>query len=101
MNELLFINFSLIRGESHINFRTHCVALCHNDANKMTLHPLHMRHSQIFDKIDSFLKPVLNIFILRNLILGWGRWLLTRGLVFCIKSIDLGELLIVVESSIH
>ena len=31
-----------------------------------------MPHSLIFDKIDSFLKPFLNISILRNLILGWG-----------------------------
>ena len=52
-----------------------------------------MRDSQIF--VDSFLKLVLNIFILPNLILGWGRWLLRRSLVFCIKSKDLGELLIV------
>ena len=29
-----------------------------------------MRDSQIFGNIDSFLKPVLNIFILRNLVLG-------------------------------
>ena len=42
----------------------------YNDANKMTLHPCHMRHSPIFDKIDSFLKPVLSIFILCNFILG-------------------------------
>ena len=31
-----------------------------------------MRHSQSFDKIDSFLKSVLNILIIRNLIVGWG-----------------------------
>ena len=31
-----------------------------------------MRHSQNVHKIDSFLKPVLNIFILRNLIVGRG-----------------------------
>ena len=29
-----------------------------------------MRHSQIFDKTNSFLKTILNIFILRNLIHG-------------------------------
>ena len=34
--------------------------------------PSHMRHSQSFDKIDSFLKSVLNILIIRNLIVGWG-----------------------------
>ena len=32
-----------------------------------------LRHSQNFDKIDSFLKSFLNIFIFRNLIVGWGR----------------------------
>ena len=31
-----------------------------------------MRHSQNFDKIDSLLKPVLNIYVLGNLIVGWG-----------------------------
>ena len=60
----------------------------------MTPTPCHRHHPQIFDKIDSFLKPVLSIFILCNLILGWGRWLLRRQLEFCIKSIDLRELLI-------
>ena len=29
-----------------------------------------MRHSQNFDKIDSLLKPVLNIYVLGNLIVG-------------------------------
>ena len=53
-----------------------------------------MRHSQSFDKIDSFLKPVLNIFILRNLFVGWGRGSSKSGPVFCIKSIDLGDMLI-------
>ena len=44
-----------------------------NDANKMTPPtPCHICHSQIFDKIDSFVKPVLNIFIFRNLTVGWG-----------------------------
>ena len=32
-----------------------------------------MWHSLNYDKIDSFLKPVLNIFILGNLIEGWGK----------------------------
>ena len=31
-----------------------------------------MRHLKNFDKIDSFPKPVLNIFILGNLIVVWG-----------------------------
>ena len=60
-----------------------------------------MHHSQIFDKIDSFRKPVLNIIILRNLILEWKRSLLRRELVSYIKSIDLGELLVAADSVIY
>ena len=36
----------------------------------------HMCHSQNFDIIDSFLNPVLNICILSNLIVGWGKWVI-------------------------
>ena len=50
-----------------------------------------MCSSQNFDKIDSFVKSVLNIFIFRNLIVGWVRGLL----VLWIKSIDSGEVVIV------
>ena len=50
-----------------------------------------MRHSWNFDKIESFLKPVFKTFILHNLIIGWEQDVAKRGLVFCIKSIDLGE----------
>ena len=99
-----------------LNFRFYCkktvnkgwityrfsYALRHDDANKMNPTHCHMRHSQIFDKIDR------NIFVLRNLILGWGRLvrlararLVKARLVFSIKSIDLGELLIVEGSRIH
>ena len=60
-----------------------------------------MRQSQNFDKIDSFLKPVLNILILRKLIVGWAEGVFKRGLVFCIKSIDLEKMLIVGGSRIH
>ena len=42
-----------------------------------------------------FLKPVLNMYVLLNSIVWWGRGVLKRGLVFCIKSIDLGDVLIV------
>ena len=38
-----------------------------------------MRHYQSFDKIDGFLKPVLNILILRNLIVGWGEGVIKEG----------------------
>ena len=60
--------------------------------------PCHMRHSQNLGKIDSFLKPVLNTFIFCILIVGWGRGLLKRGLVFVS---DLGDVLIVGRSIIH
>ena len=63
-----------VRGESHIDF-------CQN--------------------WQSFLKPVLNIFIFRNFILGWGEVVTKERMVFCIKSIDLWELLIVGGSKIH
>ena len=39
----------------------------------------HMHHSQSFDKIDSFLKPVLNILILCNLIVVWGEGVNKEG----------------------
>ena len=48
-----------------------------------------MRHSKNLDKIDSFLKPVLNVIIFHNLIVGWVTGLLKRGLVLPIKSLDL------------
>ena len=48
-----------------------------------------MRHYQSFDKIDSFLKPVLNILILWNLIVGWGKGVIKEGAG--IKTIDLEE----------
>ena len=38
-----------------------------------------MHHSQSSDKIDSFLKPVLNILILCNLIVGWGEGVIKEG----------------------
>ena len=49
----------------------------HNDASKTT--HSHMHHSQSFDKIDSLLKPVLNMLILCNLILGWGGAVIKEG----------------------
>ena len=41
-------------------------------------HP-HMYHSQSFDKVDSILKPVLNILILCNLIVGRGEGGIKEG----------------------
>ena len=66
-------------GVSHISISD---AMLHNDANTMppTSHtPCHLRRSQNFDEIDSFLKPVLNICILGNLIIGWGGWVIKEG----------------------
>ena len=89
--------FRLIRDESNFDFRTQCVIM----TQTRWLPPCHIRHSKNFDRIDGFLKPYLDIFILFNLVVGWwGRGLLKKGLVFCIKSIDLGEMLIVTGSSI-
>ena len=51
-----------------------------------------MRHSQNFDKIDRFLKSVLNICIFGNL--GEVSGILKRRLVFCIRSVDSVEVLI-------
>ena len=51
----------------------------HNDASKMTPTPCHMCHSQNFDKIENFLKPVLKIFIRRKLIEGWGKRVVKEG----------------------
>ena len=38
-----------------------------------------MYHSQSFDKVDSILKPVLNILILCNLIVGRGEGGIKEG----------------------
>ena len=62
----------IIRGRSHISFRKQCVILMQTRWHPRFPTPCHMRHSQNFDKINSFLKSVLNIFILGNLIVGWA-----------------------------
>ena len=51
----------------------------HNDANKVTPIPSHMRHSQSFVKINSFLKLALNILILCSLIVGRGGGAIKEG----------------------
>ena len=38
-----------------------------------------MGHSQNFDKIDSFLKPVLNIIVVRDVIAGWREEIIKKG----------------------
>ena len=65
-----------IRGESHIDFRMQYVI---TTQTRWPLTPCHMRHWQNFAKIDSFLKPFLNICILGNLIVGWGEWVIKEG----------------------
>ena len=67
-------------------------AVRHNDANKMTppltphththTHtptPCLMRHFQSFYNINSFLKRVLNIFILRSLVAEWEEGVIKEG----------------------
>ena len=70
------MKWNLARGESHINFRTQCTIMTQT---RWPLTPYYLRHSQYFDKIDSFLKPVLNSCILGNLIVGEVDELLKGG----------------------
>ena len=43
--------------------------------------PYYMRHFLNFDKVDSFLKRVLNIMALRNVIAGLGERIIKEGAV--------------------
>ena len=38
-----------------------------------------MRRSKSFEKIEGFLKSVLNVLILCNLIVGWGEGVIKEG----------------------
>ena len=58
-------------GMSHIDFRTQCIIMTQSRWPTTTT-SCHMHHSQNLDKIDSFLKPILNI-ICCNVIVQWGR----------------------------
>ena len=58
-----------IKGELHTHCRTQCITMTQP---RWPLTPCHMRHYQNFDKVNSFLKPLLNILILRCLFVGWG-----------------------------
>ena len=53
-----------------IDFRTQCVIM-NNDVNKITPTPYHLRYFKNLDKIDTFLKPVLNICIVDSFIIRW------------------------------
>ena len=76
------------KGRVNINFRTQCVTITQT---RWSPTPCHMRYFQNSGKNYSFLKLFVSIFILDNLIVGWVRGLLIKGLAFCIKSIDLGS----------
>ena len=64
-------------AESYINFCTQCAIMTQTRRPPST--PSHLGHSQSFDKIDSFLKSVLNILILCHLIVGWGVGVIKEG----------------------
>ena len=75
-----------VRRESHIDFSTQCVIMMQT---RWSLTPCHMRHYQDFDKIDSFLRSVLNIFILCNLNVGWGEEVIKEGLRILYQIIEI------------
>ena len=75
-------------GKGRVTYRF-LYTMRHNDANKMITFPPAPPHPLLYDKIDSFLKPALNTFILSNLIVGWGEGVIKEGAGICIKSIDL------------
>ena len=64
-----------LRSELYIDFRTLCVIM----AQTRWPPPPVISVIPNFDKINSFLKPVLNIFILCNLIVGWGEGVIKEG----------------------
>ena len=53
--------------------------MCHNDANKMTPHPLPYASFPEFCKIDNFVKSALNICIIANLMVGSGERVIKEG----------------------
>ena len=65
-----------LRGESYIDFRTQCAIMTQT---RWSLHHCHLCHSQNFYKIDSFIKLILNICILGNLIVGCGGRVIKEG----------------------
>ena len=74
----------------------------HNDANEMIPHHQPFASFPEFWKIDSLLKPALNIFFLRNSIAGWWASELWKKRLFsCTKSLDLGKVFIKVIVGIN
>ena len=68
---------NVVKGwATHIDFRKQCVIMTQT---RWTQPSCHMHHSQNFDKTDSFLKSVLNISILSNLIVGRGERVIKEG----------------------
>ena len=55
----LFQEPTLLRDESHVDFRTHCIIMTQKT---WPPDPCYLRHFQIFDQIDSFPKHFLNVF---------------------------------------
>ena len=68
--------FGHLMSELHIDFRTQCVI---KSQRRWPPTSCHLCHSQNFDKIDSFLKLVLNVCIIGNLVVGWGGWATKEG----------------------
>ena len=48
---------------------------------KLPLTPYQKHHIQNFGKIDGFLKSVLNILLLDNLIVGWVEGVMKKGVI--------------------
>ena len=89
----------ILTSELHIDFRTQCVIMMQT---RWYPTPSHLRRSQNFEKIDSLLKPALNIFILRNSIAGWWASELWKKRLFSgTKSLDLGKVFIKVIVGIN
>ena len=66
-----------LRSEPHTNFRTQYVIMTQR---RWSPTPWHTNHSQIFDRIYSFLKSsFLNISVFCNLIVGWVAVFITEG----------------------
>ena len=56
-------------------------------------HTLPFASFQNFDKVESFLKPALNICIPGNLIVGWGGWVINKETSILHHILDLVNVL--------
>ena len=73
---LCILIYLSLRGQSHIDFRAYFVLMTQT---RYPFTPCHLLHFPNFDKINSLLKLVLNIFILDNLKVGWVDGVLKEG----------------------